>query len=99
MDLVSTIFVIYLLFLLLIGFFTYKFSKELQRDFDEQNKFQTSIRGVKVRGVFDTREAAAARAKKLSTLDSNFHVFVGQVGYPGIHVQMVFKMKFSKIVN
>ena len=34
------------------------------RDFDEQNKFQTSIRGVKVRGVYDTREAATARAKE-----------------------------------
>ena len=61
--------------------FTYKFSKELQRDFDEQNNFQTSMRGIKVRGVFDTRGAAEARAKKLSTMDSNFHVFIGQVGY------------------
>jgi len=61
--------------------FTYKYQDELQRDFDEQNKFQTSIRGVKVRGVFDTHAAAQARAKKLSMLDSNFHVFIGQVGY------------------
>ena len=61
--------------------FTYKYQDELQRDFDEQNKFQTSIRGVKVRGVFDTHAAAQARAKKLSILDSNFHVFIGQVGY------------------
>ena len=61
--------------------FTYKFTKELQRDFDEQNKFQTSMRGIKVRGIFDTRGAAEARAKKLSTMDSNFHVFIGQVGY------------------
>ena len=61
--------------------FTYKYQDELQRDFDEQNKFQTSIRGVKVRGIFDTHAAAQARAKKLSMLDSNFHVFIGQVGY------------------
>jgi len=61
--------------------FTYKFSDKLQRDFDEQNNFQTSIRGVKVRGVYDTRQAAEARAKRLSTSDSSFHVFVGQVGY------------------
>ena len=61
--------------------FCYKFSSELQRDFDEQNKFQTSMRGVKVRGVYDTRQAAESRAKKLSTSDSSFHVFVGQVGY------------------
>jgi len=61
--------------------FVYKFSDKLQRDFDEANDFQTSMRGVKVRGVYDTRQAAEARAKKLSTSDSSFHVFVGQVGY------------------
>ena len=61
--------------------FVYKYEDKLQRDFDEQNDFQTSIRGLKVRGVYDTRQAAEDRAKKLSTLDSAFHTFVGQVGY------------------
>jgi hypothetical protein len=61
--------------------FTYKYEDKLQRDFDEQNNFQTSLRGIKVRGVFDTRQAADAHAKKLSTCDSSFHVFIGQVGY------------------
>tara|TARA_Y100000590_G_scaffold469746_1_gene659495 strand:- start:1419 stop:2285 length:867 start_codon:yes stop_codon:yes gene_type:complete len=61
--------------------FTYKHEDQLQRDFDEQNDFQTSLRGIKVRGVFDTRGAAEAQAKKLSTRDSSFHVFIGQVGY------------------
>tara|TARA_B110000495_G_C22892776_1_gene520766 strand:+ start:142 stop:981 length:840 start_codon:yes stop_codon:yes gene_type:complete len=61
--------------------FTYKYEDKLQRDFDEQNDFQTSVRGLKVRGVFDTRGAAEDRAKKLSLRDSGFHTFVGQVGY------------------
>ena len=61
--------------------FVYKYEDKLQRDFDEQNDFQTSIRGLKVRGVFDTKEAANDRAKKLSLRDSAFHTFVGQVGY------------------
>jgi len=61
--------------------FTYKYEDKLQRDFDEQNDFQTSVRGLKVRGVFDTRSAAEDRAKKLSMRDSGFHTFVGQVGY------------------
>ncbi len=61
--------------------FCYKYEDKLQRDFDEQNEFQTSLRGVKIRGVFDTREAAEARAKTLSNTDSAFHVFIGQVGY------------------
>ena len=34
--------------------FCYKFKDELQRDFDEQNDFQTSIRGVKIK-VFTTQ--------------------------------------------
>ena len=61
--------------------FIYKYEDKLQRDFDEQNDFQTSVRGLKVRGVFDTRGAAEDRAKKLSLRDSGFHTFVGQVGY------------------
>jgi hypothetical protein len=61
--------------------FTYKYEDKLQRDYDEQNDFQTSMRGLKVRGVYDTRGAAEDRAKKLSLVDSGFHTFVGQVGY------------------
>ena len=61
--------------------FTYKYEDKLQRDFDEQNDFQTSLRGIKVRGVYDTQQEANDRAKKLSLTDSGFHTFVGQVGY------------------
>jgi hypothetical protein len=61
--------------------FCYKHEDKLQRDYDEQNDFQTSIRGVKVRGVFNTKDEAEEKAKKISQLDSSFHVFIGQVGY------------------
>lgn len=61
--------------------FTYKFEDNLQKDFDEQNEFKTNIRGLKVRGTYNTRDEAEKRAKKLQTVDSDFHVFVGQVGY------------------
>jgi len=61
--------------------FIYKYEDKLQRDYDEQNDFQTSLRGLKVRGVYDTRGAAEDRAKKLSLIDSGFHTFVGQIGY------------------
>ncbi len=60
--------------------FVYKYSSELQRDFDEKNKFQTSMRGLKVRGTYSTKEEATNRAKKLQNIDSNFNVFVGEVG-------------------
>ena len=61
--------------------YTYKYQEELQKDFDERNKFQTNIRGLKVRGTYLTREEAERRAEKLQKIDSDFHVFVGQVGY------------------
>jgi len=61
--------------------FTYKFEENLQKDFDEQNDFKTNIRGLKVRGTYNTKDEAERRAKKLQGLDSEFHVFVGQVGY------------------
>ena len=61
--------------------YTYKYQDELQKDFDERNKFQTNIRGLKVRGTYNTREEAEKRAKSLQSIDSEFHVFVGQVGY------------------
>ena len=61
--------------------FQYKFQDEIQRDYDKENKGQTNIRGVKVRGVYSTKEEAESRAKKLHRIDSSFHVFIGQVGY------------------
>jgi hypothetical protein len=61
--------------------YTYKYQDELQKDFDERNKFQTNIRGLKVRGTYSTRDEAEKKAKSLQSLDSDFHVFVGQVGY------------------
>jgi hypothetical protein len=61
--------------------YQYKFQDEIQRDFDKENKGQTNIRGVKVRGVYSSKEEAESRAKKLHRIDSNFHVFIGLVGY------------------
>ena len=61
--------------------FTYKHEDALQKEFDERNEFKTSIRGIKVRGVYQSKQEAEMRAGKLHKSDSNFHVFVGQVGY------------------
>ena len=61
--------------------FTYKHEDSLQKEFDERNEFKTSVRGIKVRGVYQSKQEAEMRAGKLHKSDSNFHVFVGQVGY------------------
>ena len=61
--------------------FQYKFQDDIQRDYDKENKGQTNIRGVKVRGVYSSKEEAEGRAQKLQRMDSTFHVYIGQVGY------------------
>ena len=54
---------------------------KLEKDFFKQEDFQTTIRGVKVRGTYDSYKEAEIRAKVLQKLDPSFHVYVGQVGY------------------
>lgn len=61
--------------------FRFREGDVLGRKFDEQNNFQTSVRGVKVRGVYDTYREAEIRSKVLQRMDSRFDVFIGQVGY------------------
>ena len=61
--------------------FQYKFQDEIQRDFDKENKNVNNIRGIKIRGVYSTKEEAEERSKRLHKKDTTFHVFVGQVGY------------------
>lgn len=52
----------------------------LQTAFDKENQFQTSVRSVKIRGVFPTQEEAELRCKMLRELDPNHDVYVGPVG-------------------
>jgi hypothetical protein len=61
--------------------FKYKFNDELEEQLKSFSNFRTNIRGVKVRGVFDTHAEAEKTAKKLQNRDRSFHVFVGQMGY------------------
>jgi hypothetical protein len=53
----------------------------LEKEFYEKNNFQTSIRGIKVRGVYDTLQEAQARSQKLRKMENNkFSIYVAQVG-------------------
>ena len=56
-------------------------SKDLEDEFHKLNNFQTTVRGVKIRGVYNTQEEANKRAADIQRLDRNFNVFVGSVGY------------------
>ena len=53
---------------------------ELNAQFQREHAFQTSTRGLKVRGVYPTQEEAELRCKKLRELDPNHDIYVGPVG-------------------
>jgi hypothetical protein len=54
--------------------------ERLEKKFGEKHAFQTSIRGIKVRGVFPTQQEAELRCKLLRQNDPNHDVYVGPVG-------------------
>ena len=54
--------------------------EKLNNEFNTINNFQTSTRGIKVRGVFETQEEAEIKCKSLREIDSNHDVYVGPVG-------------------
>ncbi len=61
--------------------FRYANEEEIENKFHEDNNFQTTVRGVKIRGTYNTLKEAQIRAKVLQRMDPSFHIFVGQVGY------------------
>ncbi len=61
--------------------FLFKHRKRLEDDFFAKNEFRTTVRGLKVRGVYDTSAEATARAKTLQKLDPSFNIYVAQVGF------------------
>lgn len=61
--------------------FRFRDEDKIGEAFDKANNFRTSVRGVKVRGVFDSKREADVRASVLQRMDPLFDVFVGQVGY------------------
>ena len=58
----------------------YTRNDKLEADFYQENDFRTTIRGLKIRGTYDTHKEATIRAQVLRRKDPNFNVFVGQVG-------------------
>lgn len=55
--------------------------KELEEEFHAHVGGKTSIRGLKIRGVYDTRKEADVRAQVLQRQDRSHNVYVCQVGY------------------
>lgn len=60
--------------------FMYVNSKKLEDDFYAKNEFQTTVRGLKIRGVYGSQEEATARAKKLQRQDPIHNIYVAELG-------------------
>jgi len=54
--------------------------ERLEEEFGAKHEFQTSVRGLKVRGVFPSQKEAELRCKMLREVDPHHDVFVGPVG-------------------
>lgn len=54
--------------------------EKLDKEFNEQYNFQTSVRGIKVRGSYPSQQEAELRCKMLREVDPNHDVYVGEVG-------------------
>jgi hypothetical protein len=52
----------------------------LEANFSDTYNFQTSTRGVKIRGVFPNQQEAELRCKMLREIDPNHDVYVGPIG-------------------
>ncbi len=53
---------------------------KLNESFNREHAFQTSVRGLKIRGVYSTQEEAEERCKKMREHDPNHDIYVGPVG-------------------
>jgi len=53
---------------------------KLESDFYALNDFQTSMRGLKIRGVFSNTKEAEIKSKKLQGKDKYHNIFIGEVG-------------------
>lgn len=57
-----------------------KQEEKLTETFNRENSFQTSVRGLKIRGIYNTQDEAELRCKKLREVDPNHDIYVGPVG-------------------
>jgi hypothetical protein len=60
--------------------FMYTHKQKLEDEFYAQNEFHTSMRGVKIRGVYGNTKEAELKAKKLQQKDKYHNIFLAEVG-------------------
>jgi len=62
------------------NFFKSVNNEVLEKNYHTDNNFITSIRGIKIRGTFDTIEEAKNRCEFLKKIDNKFNIYIAQVG-------------------
>ncbi len=60
--------------------FLFAAGTKLEEEFFALNEFRSTMRGIKVRGVFATEAEASIRAKRLQKSDPSFNIYMGSVG-------------------
>lgn len=63
-----------------LSFFKSVNNDELEANYHKDNNFITTMRGIKVRGTFDTIEEAKLRSEFLKKIDNKFNIYIAQVG-------------------
>jgi hypothetical protein len=61
--------------------FLYANNEILDKQFNNDVDFRTSMRGLKIRGTYDSYREAKNRSDQVAKFDKNHHVYIGQVGY------------------
>ena len=61
--------------------FIYTNEENINSEYSELVDFRTTVRGIKVRGSYDTYREAKVKAARLQKVDRAFSVFIGQVGF------------------
>lgn len=61
--------------------FIYTHQENIDSEFNTLVDFRTSVRGIKVRGVYQTYREAKIKAARLQKIDRSHNIFIGQVGY------------------
>jgi hypothetical protein len=61
-------------------FFMEKKSTDLDKQFNESVQFRTSVRGIKVRGVYESLPEAVNRVEAIKRFDTKHNVYVAEIG-------------------
>ena len=62
-------------------FFIANNSEVLDTEFNKMHDYQTSVRGIKIRGVYDSVQEAQARCEHLRKMDNEkFNIYISEVG-------------------